>query len=308
MARSAPPLASGMSAGAAPTPTQRSARPRDPLVLAAWLTIRDPMGAFGVAVLAIVVLAAVLAPWISPYSPVIQHPDRELAAPSSAFFLGTDEFGRDLLSRIVWGARVSLLVGIVAVALGAVIGVGTGLLSGYVGGWVDAVIMRIYDAVLAFPTILLGIGVVTVLGPGNVNVALALATAQTPVFARLARASVLSEREREYVTAAVSIGAGRGRIMARHVLPNILGPIIVQLSLAMSFAVITEAALSFLGLGTQPPTASWGQMLNDSRAYLREAPWYGIWPGVALGLLLISLNFLADVLRDSLDPRRVQAA
>lgn len=294
----------GLSAASTDLPVQRSSRPRDPLVLAAWLTVRDPMGALGLAVLGLVVLAAILAPWISPYSPIIQHPDHLLAVPSATFPLGTDEFGRDLLSRIIWGARVSLLVGLVAVALGAGVGVGSGLLSGYVGGWVDAVIMRIYDAVLAFPTILLGVGVVTVLGPGNVNVALALAVAQTPVFARLARASVLSEREREYVTAAISVGAGRGRIMVRHVLPNILGPIIVQLSLAMSFAVITEAALSFLGLGTQPPTASWGQMLNDSRAYLREAPWYGIWPGVALGLLLISLNFLADVFRDSLDPRR----
>jgi peptide/nickel transport system permease protein len=164
--------------------------------------------------------------------------------------------------------------------------------------------MRFYDALLAFPGIIIGIGVISVLGPSAVNVAWALALGGLPFFARLMRSSVLSEREREYVLAAQCIGAGAGRIMVRHVLPNTLPPLLVQLSLAMGFAVLAEASLSFLGLGTQPPDPSWGSMLNDSRAYLREAPFYGLWPGLALTLLLVGLNFVSDALRDALDPRR----
>ena len=181
-----------------------------------------------------------------------------------------------------------------ATAIGATIGVATGLLSGYLGGWVDSVIMRFYDALLAFPGIIIGIGVISVLGPSSINVAYALALGGMPFFARLMRSTVLSEREREYVFAARCIGAADGRIMVRHVLPNTLPPLLVQLSLAMGFAVLAEASLSFLGLGTQPPDPSWGSMLNDSRAYLREAPFYGLWPGLALTILLVALNFLSD--------------
>jgi peptide/nickel transport system permease protein len=264
----------------------------------------SPMGAFGLAVLVIMAGLAILAPLISPYSPIQQHPGLELKPPGAQFWLGSDDLGRDLLSRILFGARVSFVVGIMATALGAAVGVSTGLLSGYLGGWVDTVIMRLYDALLAFPGIILGIAVISILGPSTVNVGYALAIGGMPFFARLMRSSVLSERERDYVYAARCIGARDGRIMFMHVLPNTIAPLLVQLSLAMGFAVLAEAGLSFLGLGTQPPDPSWGTMLNDSRAYLREAPWYGLWPGVALTILLVGLNYLSDALRDALDPRR----
>jgi peptide/nickel transport system permease protein len=274
-----------------------------------WLQVlvrisRNPMGAFGLAVVLLMGLVASFAPIVAPYSPIAQHPGMELQPPSSQFWLGSDDLGRDLFSRILFGARVSFIVGIVATALGAAIGVSTGLLSGYIGGWVDSVIMRFYDALLAFPGIIIGIAVISILGPSTLNVAYALAIGGLPFFARLMRSSVLSERERDYVYAARCIGARDGRIMFLHVLPNTIAPLLVQLSLAMGFAVLAEAGLSFLGLGTQPPDPSWGTMLNDSRAYLREAPWYGLWPGVALTILLVALNYLSDALRDALDPKR----
>lgn len=275
----------------------------------AWVQVvfsiaRSPMGAFGLGIVLIMALLALFAPVVAPYSPVAQHPGMELRPPSAQFWLGSDDLGRDLFSRILYGARVSFIVGILSTTLGAAVGISTGLLSGYLGGWVDSVIMRIYDALLAFPGIIIGIAVISILGPSTLNVAYALAIGGMPFFARLMRSSVLSEREREYVYAARCIGARSGRIMFRHVMPNTLAPLLVQLSLAMGFAVLAEAGLSFLGLGTQPPDPSWGTMLNDSRAYLREAPWFGLWPGVALTILLVALNFLSDALRDALDPRR----
>jgi peptide/nickel transport system permease protein len=265
---------------------------------------RNPMGAFGLFIVVVMALAAVFAPLIAPYSPITQHPGLELQPPSAQFWLGSDDLGRDLFSRILFGARVSFIVGIVATALGAGVGISTGLLGGYLGGWVDSVIMRCYDALLAFPGIIIGIAVISILGPSTLNVAYALAIGGMPFFARLMRSSVLSERERDYVYAARCIGARDFRIMFLHVLPNTLAPLLVQLSLAMGFAVLAEAGLSFLGLGTQPPEPSWGTMLNDSRAYLREAPWFGLWPGVALTILLVALNYLSDALRDALDPKR----
>ncbi len=276
---------------------------------AGWLQVlmriaRNPMGAYGLATLVILVFLAAFAPILAPYSPIEQHPGLELRPPSGQFLLGSDDLGRDLLSRILFGARISFIVGVVATSIGAFVGVSTGLLSGYLGGWVDSVIMRFYDALLAFPGIIIGIAVISVLGPSAINVAYALSIGGMPFFARLMRSSVLSERERDYVYAARCIGAGDSRIMVLHVLPNTLAPLLVQLSLAMGFAVLAEAGLSFLGLGTQPPDPSWGSMLNDSRAYLREAPWFGLWPGIALTILLVGLNYLSDALRDALDPRR----
>jgi len=244
---------------------------------------------------------------ISPYDPLEQHPGDELKPPSRQYLLGTDNLGRDLLSRIIYGSRASLLVGVVAVGLGAGIGLATGLAAGYFGGVVDTVIMRCYDALLSFPAILLGIGVVSVLGTGMLSVAYALAIASLPGFARLMRSRVLAERERDYVLAARCCGARDQRIMWIHVLPNAVAPLLIQVSLAMGFSVLAESALSFLGLGTQPPDPSWGSMLNESRAYLRTSPWFGIFPGAALATLLLGLNFLADALRDALDPRRTNA-
>jgi peptide/nickel transport system permease protein len=265
------------------------------------------MGMVGAVIVCLLVIAAIAAPLINPYDPIEQHPGMELLPPGGQFLLGTDHLGRDLLSRIIWGARASMFVGVIAVGLGAGLGIASGLAAGYLRGWVDVVLMRLFDALLSFPAILLGIGVVSVIGSGSLSVAYALAIASMPYFARLMRARVLTEREREYVVAARCIGAQSGRIMWLHVLPNAIAPLLIQISLSMGFAILAESALTFLGLGTQPPLPSWGGMLNESRAYLRTAPWFGIFPGLALALLLLGLNMLTDALRDALDPRRVNA-
>jgi peptide/nickel transport system permease protein len=268
--------------------------------------LRSPTGAIGLAIMLLLVLTALFAPVIAPYDPLAQHPGAELAVPSGSYWVGTDEFGRDVFSRIVYGSRISLIVGVLAVVAGGVVGISTGLAAGYFGGWLDACIMRLWDSLLAFPAILLGIAVAAVLGPGVTNAALALAIVSVPQFSRITRAAVLGEKQREYVQAARCIGGGDGRIVLRHVLPNTVSPLLVQLSLAMAYAVLLEAGLGFLGLGTQPPDPSWGSMLNASRAYLRQAPWYAIFPGIALSTLLVGLNFLSDALRDALDPKLSQ--
>jgi peptide/nickel transport system permease protein len=283
-------------------------RPRSPLTHALLLTLRNPMGAFGIGLLVILSVVALAAPVLAPYNPLEQHSGQELIPPGAPWVLGTDELGRDIFSRIIYGSRISLLVGVVAVVIGAGVGIPTGLVAGYFGGWVDGIIMRIWDAFLAFPGILTGIAVVTVLGPSAVNAAIALAIVNIPEFSRLTRACVLREREREYVLAGRCVGGRDGWIISRHLLPNCLAPILVQLSLSMGFAVLLEASLSFLGLGTQAPEPSWGSMLNDGRAYLRQAPWYSVFPGIALASLLVGLNYLSDALRRALDPRRINAA
>jgi peptide/nickel transport system permease protein len=287
--------------------TRRPIGGRSPLMQALARVVRNPVGLFGLTVLTLLVLCALTAPIISPYNPLEQHVGAELRPPGGEYPLGTDNLGRDLLSRIIYGSRASLLVGVVAVALGAGAGIATGLAAGYFGGIVDTLIMRFYDALLSFPAILLGIAVVSVLGTGMLSVAYALAIASLPTFARLMRSRVLTERERDYVLAAQCCGASDTRIMWLHVLPNAVAPLLIQISLAMGFSVLAESALSFLGLGTQPPDPSWGSMLNESRAYLRTVPTFGIFPGAALAILLLGLNFLADALRDALDPRRTNA-
>ena len=268
--------------------------------------LRSPTGAVGMAIMALLVITAIFAPLIAPYNPLAQHSGSELGVPSREFWLGTDEFGRDVFSRVVYGSRISLIVGVLAVVAGGLVGISTGLAAGYFGGWLDACIMRLWDTLLAFPAILLGIAVAAVLGPGLTNAALALAIISIPQFSRITRAAVLSEKQREYVQAARCIGSGPGRIVLRHVLPNAVSPLLVQLSLAMAYAVLLEAGLGFLGLGTQPPGPSWGSMLNASRSYLRQAPWYAVFPGLALSTLLVGLNFLSDALRDALDPKLTQ--
>jgi peptide/nickel transport system permease protein len=294
----------GAAVALAPVAARRRRPEEGPWRSAARRVWRNPLGATGVTVVALVTLVAVLAPVLAPYDPYSQYAGRELVRPLSQHVLGSDELGRDTLSRLIYGTRLSLLVGIVSVALGAGVGVTTGLVAGYWGGWLEAALMRVWDAVLAFPAILLGIAVATVLGPGLVNAALAVGIVNIPQFSRISRASALAEKEKDYVQAARASGLGDFRIVFRHVLPNTVAPLLIQATLAMACAVLLEAGLSFLGLGAQPPEPSWGSMLNSSRSYLREAPWYGIFPGLALSLLLLGLNFLADAVRDALDPRQ----
>ncbi len=268
--------------------------------------LRNNLGRLGLLVVGFLILVGLFAPWLAPYDPIKQHEGMELSAPSTAFVLGTDELGRDLLSRIIYGARISLVVGVAAVAFGAVIGISTGLLAGYAGGWVDAVVMRIWDTVMAFPGILLGIAIAAILGPGLFNAGIAVGILSMPSYARMARAGMLTQQNREYVIAARSMGTGQLRIIFQHILPNTLAPILTQVALGMAGAVFLEAGMSFLGLGAQPPRPSWGSMIAQSRAYLRIAPWYGIAPGVAISLFLIGLNALADGLRDALDPTHIE--
>jgi peptide/nickel transport system permease protein len=293
----------GSSTIALPVPARRVRRPSNFYVQTLRRVARGPSGALGLAVMVLLLLTAAFAPLVAPYDPLAQNPGAELSVPSARFWVGTDEFGRDLFSRIVYGSRISLFVGVLAVVIGSLVGVSSGLAAGYSGGWLDACIMRVWDTLLAFPAILLGIAVAAVLGPGVTNAAIALAIISIPQFSRITRASVLGEKQKEYVQAARCIGVGDAKIALRHIFPNTVSPLLVQLSLAMAYAVLLEAGLSFLGLGTQPPDPSWGSMLNTSRAYLRQAPWYAIFPGIALSILLLGLNFLSDALRDALDPK-----
>ena len=268
--------------------------------------LRNNLGRLGLFVVSFLILIGLFAPWLAPYDPIEQHEGLELTAPSTQFLLGTDELGRDLLSRIIFGARISLVVGVAAVAFGAVVGISTGLLAGYAGGWVDAIVMRVWDTVMAFPGILLGIAIAAILGPGLFNAGIAVGILSMPSYARMARAGMLTQQNRDYVIAARSMGTGQLRIIFQHILPNTLAPILTQVALGMAGAVFLEAGMSFLGLGAQPPRPSWGSMIAQSRAYLRIAPWYGIVPGVAISLFLIGLNALADGLRDALDPTHIE--
>ena len=282
------------------TPALSRAEPgRSARVLHALL--RSRTAAFGLGLTVLLVLVAVFAPWIAPYRPDEIHPIDSLAPPSARYLLGTDDLGRDILSRIVHGARVSLMVG--AIGIAAVAGVPLGLLAGYAGGRLDALAMRLMDALLAFPAILLAIALMAVLGPSLHNAMIAIGVIYIPAFARITRANVLSLREKEFVEAARALGAGGLYIAALVILPNCLSPIIVQGSLGVANAILVEAALSFLGLGVQPPDPSWGSMLAFGRSLLSQAPWYATFPGLAIFVTVLSLNFLGDGLREALDPR-----
>jgi peptide/nickel transport system permease protein len=309
--QASPAAASGTTAWNAEEAAERAQRSQNPMVLALKRMWRTKMGKISVFIVALMAVIAITAPFIAPFDPSTQFRGDELVAPEffgGKYFLGTDQLGRDLLSRVIYASRASMIAGVLAVSLGAFIGVTSGLIAGYNGGWVDNVVMRFYDALLTFPNILLAIAIVTVTGPGLFEVSIAIGIAQTPLTARLCRSIVLTQRERDYVLAARSLGASGARIVVSHILPNTLPLLLVQFALGMGFAVLAEGGLSFLGLGTQPPTPSWGGMLDDSRAFLRDAPWYGVYPGLALATLLIGLNFLADSLREAMDPRRVNAS
>ena len=264
------------------------------------------LAAVGMGIVLVLVICAVLAPVISPYEPNRQQLLKALEAPSAEHWLGTDENGRDVLSRILYGARISLAAGIFSVSIALVLGVGSGLLSGYFGGRLDNLVMRSMDALLAFPTLVLALAITAALGPGLRNAMIAIGIVYTPLFARLTRGQVLSVREREFVEAARTLGAGHMRIMARHILPNVIAPLIVQVSLSIALAILAEATLSFLGLGVQPPEPSWGSMVSRGKDYLDMAPWLAFAPGGAILLAVIGFNFLGDAIRDALDPRLVR--
>jgi peptide/nickel transport system permease protein len=257
----------------------------------------------GAAIVLFTVLAAVVGPWLVPYDPAAQQLALRLEGPSAAHWLGLDELGRDILSRLLVGARVSLLVGISVVGVSAIAGTAIGALAGYVGGWFDETVGRIMDVLLAFPGILLAIGLVAVLGPSLTNVILALVVIGWVGYARLVRGQVLRVRELEYVQAAQALGAPTSRVLFVHVVPATLSAVTVQGTLGMAAAIIAEASLSFLGLGVQPPTASWGTMLDAGRSHLIDAPHLTIFPGLAIALLVLGFNFVGDGLRDRMDPR-----
>src|SRR5438045_971939 len=264
---------------------------------------RARLAPFGAAVLLAAIVVALAASLLAPYDPLAQNLGNILARPGRAHWLGTDNVGRDVLSRVIWGTRVSLVAGFVSVAIAAVAGGVLGMLAGYAGGRADGVVMRLMDAVLSFPPLVLALALGAVLGAGLTGVLIALGVVYTPTFARLMRGQVLRVTARDYVDAARALGAPGWRIAWRHVVPNAAAPIVVQAALSVAFAILAEASLSFLGLGVQPPAASWGSMINAGRVYLQQAPWIVFGPGTALFVMVVALNFVGDAVPDGLDPR-----
>jgi peptide/nickel transport system permease protein len=257
----------------------------------------------GLSVLVLLAASAVFAPWLAPRDPLSQNLDQDLVAYSSSHPLGTDKLGRDILSRIIYGGRVSLLVGIAAVALSSMIGVAIGSLSGYFGGWVDQLLMRLIDILMAFPGILLAIAFTAVLGPGLDHVVLALCLIGWTGYARLVRGEILTLRERDFIHAARALGGRPRRVILRHLLPNLLPPLMIQATFGLAAAIVAEGSLSFLGLGVEPPTPSWGSMLNDGRQFLLVAPHLTTYPGLALMITVLALNLVGDALQDGLESR-----
>jgi peptide/nickel transport system permease protein len=266
--------------------------------------VRDPGGLVGVSILLALGTIALLAPVIAPADPLTIGAGFPLDAPSRAHPFGTDDLGRDVLSRVMYGGRISLGIAIGSASAALVMAVPLGLIAGYAGGLVDAAIARLFDTIFAFPSILIGIGFVAVFGTNLRNVIIAVAIINIPTLGRLTRVAILAQLNEEYVEAARSIGASNLRVAARHILPNAVPPLLVQVALVMGEAVLLEAAFSFLGLGSRPPTPSWGVMLNEGRAFLAQAWWLGFFPGLAITLMILALNALGDALRAALNPRR----
>jgi peptide/nickel transport system permease protein len=270
----------------------------------AWRRLKRRKGAMaGLAVLTLFVVLAIFAPLIAPYDPAAQSWSAVRKAPTFAHWFGTDEVGRDVLARVIYGTRASLLAGVISVTIALGVGVPFGLIAGYLGGWTDAIISRITDAMLAIPFLILAIALAAFLGPSLGNAMIAIGVTTTPVFIRLTRGQVLSVKVEDYVEAARAIGNPRWRIALFHILPNILPALLVQGTLSIAVAIIAEAALSFLGLGQQPPAPSWGSMLNSAQRFLTNAPWMAIWPGLAIFITVLSFNLIGDGLRDALDPK-----
>jgi peptide/nickel transport system permease protein len=257
----------------------------------------------GLGVIVLMIAVAIFAPYIAPYDPMQQSWTAVRKPPSAAYWFGTDEVGRDLLSRIIYGARASLSAGVISVVIAICVGVPVGVVAGYVGGFVDGLISRITDAMLACPFLILAIALAAFLGPSLSNAMIAIGVTATPLFVRLTRGQVLSVKAEDYVEAARAVGNPHWRIAFRHILPNVLPQLLVQATLTIATAIIAEASLSFLGLGQQPPAPSWGSMLNSAQRFLTNAPWMAVWPGLAIFVTVLSFNLLGDGLRDALDPR-----
>ena len=271
----------------------------------AWRRVaRRRAALLGVAIVLSFIVLALGASWIAPLDPIATSWGAIRKAPSAAHWFGTDEIGRDVLSRVIWGTRASLLAGVVSVSISLMLGVPIGLAAGFMGGAVDTVISRITDAFLACPFLILAIALAAFLGPSLSNAMIAIGVSATPIFVRLTRAQVINVKVEDYIEAARAVGNPPWRIALRHVLPNITAPLIVQATLAIAAAVIAEASLSFLGLGQQPPAPSWGSMLNTAKNYVDNAPWMAIWPGLSIFLLVLAFNLVGDGLRDALDPRQ----
>ena len=286
--------AAGVLSAAPAAPARPRRRP-------AWL--RSPLTVAGMVLIALFALGAISAPLIAPANPLKQVLSARLKPPSSAHLLGTDQLGRDVLSRMIYGARISLLVGVVVVGLAGSLGTFVGLLAGYGGGWLDEVLMRLTDVFLAFPALILAMAISGALGPSLTNAMIAIAVVSWPVYARLVRGQVLSLREREYVEAARSLGASTPRILWQHILPNTLAPLMVQASFDMGGAILAAAGLSFIGFGTQPPTPEWGVMISEGRNYIATQPWLSLFPGLAILFTVAAFNLIGDGLRDAFDPR-----
>lgn len=267
------------------------------------ILLSNPRTLVGASVLVLIVAAALLADVLSPYPPNEQDLRNRLQPPSAEHWLGTDHFGRDLTSRIIHGARVSLQVGFLSVGIALAVGGLMGVVAGFYGGAIDSVLSGIVDVLLALPAFLLALAIVAALGPSLINVMIAVGVANVPQFARIARSAVLQVTEMDFVTAARAVGSGDRRVMVRHIVPNALGPVIVQVTLSLAGAILAAAGLSFLGLGAQPPTPEWGSMLNSARPYIRDAHWAVTFPGIAIMITVLALNMVGDGLRDALDPR-----
>ena len=264
---------------------------------------KDPKSAVGLVILGVFVALAIIGPAIAPYGENEQDRTMSLAPPSATHWLGTDRLGRDVFSRVIYGARISVTIGVIAVGVSLAIGVPFGLVAGYAGGAIDEALMRFVDAWVAFPALILLLGVIAIIGPGTQNVMIAIGISSFPIYARLIRGQTLSVKERDFVLAARSLGARSDQIMLRHILPNTVQPIIVQGSLAVGSAVLAEAGLSFLGIGVKPPTATWGVIIQEGFTVIRSNPWISVAPGIAITLFVLAVNLLGDRLRDVLDPR-----
>lgn len=276
-----------------------------PSRIRAWrLLAGNPVTLLSAIALTLIVLIALLGPWLVPYGVNATDVPNALRPPSPEHWFGTDDLGRDVFTRVVLATQVSLLVAVASVAFALVVGVTAGVLAGYRGGWTDTVLMRANDVLFAFPVLLLALAIVAVLGPGLGTTMIAIGVVYTPIFARVARGSALSVRSEPFVQASRTMGTGHGYILLRHVLPNITGPVIVQTSLSLAFAILSEAALSFLGLGVQPPQPSWGRMLFDAQGFFGSAWWMGLFPGAAIFVTVLAFNLVGDGLRDVLDPKQ----